>query len=673
MEDIVEYIDRKNLEGIIVFLDFEKAFDSIEWNFMFACLEKFNFGPNFTKWIKAIYNKPIALIKNNGWLSQKVEIFRGIKQGCPLSALLFIIATEILSINIKTSRKYKGLGIHEKEIKIIQYADDTILFFERDADVENAINIIKKFTSVAGLKLNLNKTEGLRLGKSKHIASKLQIIRWRDHIKCLGIYVGTNKSECMKLNWSNKVEDMQRLLDSWRTRDLTLFGKTLIIKCLAVSKIVFVATNTCLPADMCKIINKIIYGFIWKKKDRIQRNVLIGPIEKGGLNFPDIESFFSTLKARWVDRILCNTGTWCYLSKLYMEKDNVLLKTNITDAKHIPSCITLPPFYQEVLLCYNKLKNIGPLPNTYIQLSNEVIWGNNLLQVYNSSENNMKCLFHRSWIESGIIYVGDIPLKKGMIDIAKLMRRLNSKLNMLVEAKMVQEALRPFKNLLKDTTVDTNLGRDLERDIVYTLPSNRKCYEHLIQNRYKISKFKVLETILGRPLAMLEIESMCQNKIVKITEQKLREFNYKVIHNILPCGALLSKWCKDRPKDCDICSLKEDVHHLLWECQLAQKLWTVVGNALDTVICKQDLFIGRSHADDFNFVISFMAFELYKYRLSSWDKKSIRTIETLLPIIKNKIKYKQNIYKLVENQELVKHTGKLRDILQFMSCILLVI
>ena len=108
--DTVEYLERTNNSGILLILDFEKAFDTVEWSFLFKTLEEFNFGPQFINWIKLLYQDPVALIKNNGWFSNKVSIKWGIWQGCPVSALLFIMMVEILAIKLKKST-YKGIHV----------------------------------------------------------------------------------------------------------------------------------------------------------------------------------------------------------------------------------------------------------------------------------------------------------------------------------------------------------------------------------------------------------------------------------------------------------------------------------------------------------------------------------------------------------------------------------
>lgn len=95
--DIFEYCENFNKEGILLFLDFEKAFNSVEWNFLFKTLEKFEFRENFLNWIRFLYQSPIFRLKNNGWISKTCEMKMGIRQGCPISAILNLFVAEILS------------------------------------------------------------------------------------------------------------------------------------------------------------------------------------------------------------------------------------------------------------------------------------------------------------------------------------------------------------------------------------------------------------------------------------------------------------------------------------------------------------------------------------------------------------------------------------------------
>ena len=98
--DIFDYCNTNNKAGILLFLDFEKAFDSVEWNFLFKVLIKFNVGDNFMKWMKILYKNPKFKIKNNGWLSKQCSMSRGIRQGCPISAMLYLFVAKMLALKI---------------------------------------------------------------------------------------------------------------------------------------------------------------------------------------------------------------------------------------------------------------------------------------------------------------------------------------------------------------------------------------------------------------------------------------------------------------------------------------------------------------------------------------------------------------------------------------------
>ena len=115
--DFCEYCEKRDVPGIVLSLDFEKVFDRLDRHFMYKILESFNFGERFVKWIRILYKEPKIMIKNNGWISKSIITQRGIRQGCPVSALLFIIANEVMAVNIRNNSNIKGFCIRNKERK----------------------------------------------------------------------------------------------------------------------------------------------------------------------------------------------------------------------------------------------------------------------------------------------------------------------------------------------------------------------------------------------------------------------------------------------------------------------------------------------------------------------------------------------------------------------------
>ena len=131
--DIIECRDTLDISGIALFLDFKKAFDNLEWNFIIKALETFGFGAPLIQWVKIFYKNIQSCVINNGYATPFFELQRGVRQGCLLSGILFVIAVEILANSIRDDQSIMGINIKGKEYKLSQYADDTSCFV-RDKD-----------------------------------------------------------------------------------------------------------------------------------------------------------------------------------------------------------------------------------------------------------------------------------------------------------------------------------------------------------------------------------------------------------------------------------------------------------------------------------------------------------------------------------------------------------
>ena len=128
--DLIDYADYCPDDSFILFLDFHKAFDTIEHKFMFQALQKFGFGKYFCSAIETMYKKVNCSIKMCTGTSPRFDLSCGIRQGCPVSPYFFLICAQLLSDFIKQS-PIKGISIAGKEIIMSQLADDTL--FKKNA------------------------------------------------------------------------------------------------------------------------------------------------------------------------------------------------------------------------------------------------------------------------------------------------------------------------------------------------------------------------------------------------------------------------------------------------------------------------------------------------------------------------------------------------------------
>ena len=114
--DIIKCTDTLDISGIALFLDLKKVFESLEWNFIIKALETFGFGAPLIQRVKIFYKNFQSCVINNGFPTPFFELQRGVRQGCPLSGILFVIAVEILANSIRDDQSIMGINMKGRSI-----------------------------------------------------------------------------------------------------------------------------------------------------------------------------------------------------------------------------------------------------------------------------------------------------------------------------------------------------------------------------------------------------------------------------------------------------------------------------------------------------------------------------------------------------------------------------
>lgn len=149
---------------IAISLDAEKAFDRVEWPYLFTVLQKINLGPKFLNMVKMLYNHPTAVIRTNNEISAQFSLERGTKQGCPLSPLLFSLAIEPLAITIRSHDIISGFTTLQSEHVISLYVDDIMLYLTNvDSSIPALSTLLQEYGIISGYKINVNKSVSMPL------------------------------------------------------------------------------------------------------------------------------------------------------------------------------------------------------------------------------------------------------------------------------------------------------------------------------------------------------------------------------------------------------------------------------------------------------------------------------------------------------------------------------
>jgi len=146
-------------------VDLNKAFDRVEHSFIEQTLKKYGFGDKIRKWIKVIYDNARSCVKINGVLTDSFALERSVRQGCPLSAMLYSIIAEPLASLIKRDKSIRGIQMPYGGVSVIhQYADDTT-FTVRDMESVRRIKIqMEVYGKASGAKINVDKSEIMCIG-----------------------------------------------------------------------------------------------------------------------------------------------------------------------------------------------------------------------------------------------------------------------------------------------------------------------------------------------------------------------------------------------------------------------------------------------------------------------------------------------------------------------------
>ena len=166
LRDVADYASSSGASVAILSLDQEKAFDRVDWSFMQSTLCTMGFGPSFISWVDLFYHRVQSAVNVNGYLSSFFSLSCGVRQGCPLSPLLYVLVSEVLAVNICCNPRISGLCLPGALplSPISQYADDTSLILTSDDAIVAVIETYALFEQASGSKLKQSKSKGLWLG-----------------------------------------------------------------------------------------------------------------------------------------------------------------------------------------------------------------------------------------------------------------------------------------------------------------------------------------------------------------------------------------------------------------------------------------------------------------------------------------------------------------------------
>ena len=315
LRDLLNYATENNEQMAIISLDFKQAFDRVNIDFVFKTMDVVGFSNNFINCIRCLYTNITSKLKINNELGNQFLIKRGVRQGCPLSMILFIIYQETLYRLIKMNSLIKPILLPNfSKFKLLGYADDSNVFIKSENDLPILFNILKIFGSATGAEINTNKTKIMGFGswKGKTNWNANWLVPESHSIKCLGIYYFNNWNDTVNKNWQLVEEKIDTCLRFMKLRKLTIFQKGVLVNSCVISKLIYVASIIPIPIKVAKNITQMIFKYLWNGRyDPIRRDALYLPKECGGIGLKNV-------------MIKCNSALLKTFIKIYSDDETVL-------------------------------------------------------------------------------------------------------------------------------------------------------------------------------------------------------------------------------------------------------------------------------------------------------------------------------------------------------------
>jgi hypothetical protein len=324
LHETLDEMHRKKLDGVILKLDFEKAYDKVNWSFLQQSLRMKGFSSQWCNWIDRIVKGGSVGIKVNDDIGQYFQTKKGLRQGDPLSPILFNIVADMLAILIeraKNNGKFCGVVPHlvHGGLSILQYADDTILFMEHNLDhARNLKVVLNIFEQLSGLKINFHKSElycyGAAKDSERDYANILGCKTGNTPFKYLGIPM--NHRKLSNKDWIAIEEKFQRKLSSCKGKLLSVGGKLVLINSVLTCLAMYMLSFFEVPKGVLKKLDYYRSRFYWqcaehRKKYRLTKwSILCRPKDCGGLGIKSLEIQNKCLLSKWLFKLINEEGIW---------------------------------------------------------------------------------------------------------------------------------------------------------------------------------------------------------------------------------------------------------------------------------------------------------------------------------------------------------------------------
>lgn len=308
------YHNHRGQKKLTLKIDIAKAFDSVRWDYLTACLRSLNLPNDFIQWLAACYSSPSFSVGINGRLHGFFKGTRGLRQGDPLSPYLFGIVINTLSQKLNAAAESGRIGYHancrKSNLTHLCFADDLLIFTDGTlSSVQGVLQVLQEFEAFAGLSISVDKScffpSGLTELEMDEITQASGISVGSLPIRYLGLPLNSRKLSIT--NCEPLLQQVRSKINAWTSKYLSFAGRQVLISTVIAGITNFWCGAFILPKECIRAIDKMCNAFLWKGTlegryvARVAWDKVTQPKKNGGLGIRNLELWnrTCTIKLLW--------------------------------------------------------------------------------------------------------------------------------------------------------------------------------------------------------------------------------------------------------------------------------------------------------------------------------------------------------------------------------------
>jgi Reverse transcriptase (RNA-dependent DNA polymerase)/zinc-binding in reverse transcriptase len=570
---------REGVDGTLIALDAQKAFDSVSHDYIALLLNRVGLG-NFVPLFRLLYKDLRNDIMINGQIGGSYGIGNGVKQGDALSCSLFLLAIETVIPNIQANQQIEPViddRLQYQWPKVLAYADDiTVITCNTPSCIQAIFSEYEQLTKASGLKLNADKTEkfnvtsaniGHQLGATdiRYCDKHHQIVPV-DFIKINGITFHRSHQRMADANYLTMRAKMERHFREWSLRSLSLLGKIQIIKTFGLSQLLYALAVVDLRPDHWAEIKKLVYKFIWNKNFNaptapkiIKQDIICKKLCNGGFGMVELKEVVNALRLkRFAFLLMTDLHPIADLQRKLQATRHLQCKVSLAiDDVTSSSVETLYTMHKAA---YNSIAEI--------EATGDLVLHRKLLHS-NIKDLIRPNLYHG--IEANRLH------KMGLLDQKFHQIRGQAEAVRLIYQICLPEVAAHLRLLV---TLYTHQQPPDEDPRPYIYNSTRKAWQLAeVLSSKNIRELAKPETCITSPkLFNISVDAAVSlyTKINKIRNVPNKTKLLRLVHGDVYCGTLMKRWNMVESDTCHRCFQPETIEHLLLHCPYSAAVWDMM-------------------------------------------------------------------------------------------------